>query len=87
MTGFVTADGVCKVIHTRDDGRGGNIRVALWNQPGNDVTGMVARSQKIAGTFEKVTQQQSEKCYGNYIEAQCLHIYYSPVLHEYRCSY
>ena len=55
MTCFVTADGVCKVTHTRDDGRGGNIRVALWNQPGNDVTGMVARSQKIAGTFEKVT--------------------------------
>ena len=71
MTGFVTADGVCKVIHTRDDGRGGNIRVALWNQPGNDVTGMVARSQKIAGTFEKVTQQQqSKKCVGNYIEAK-----------------
>lgn len=26
----------------------------LWGHPGNDVTGMMARSEKVAGTCEKV---------------------------------
>ena len=37
-----------------DDGKGKLVTLALWNHPGNDVTGMVARSEKVAGTMEKV---------------------------------
>ena len=33
---------------------GRKIHMCLWNQPGNDVTGMAARSEKIVGTMEKV---------------------------------
>ena len=29
-------------------------RLSLWSHPGNDVTGMVARSQKVAGTCQEV---------------------------------
>ncbi|RUS92237.1 hypothetical protein EGW08_000090 [Elysia chlorotica] len=29
-------------------------RKVMWRHPGNDVTGMLARSEKIAGTCEKV---------------------------------
>ena len=38
----------------RDDGEGGTVKVCLWNQPGDDVTGIIARSEKMAGTFEQV---------------------------------
>ena len=38
----------------RSDGKGLDIRLSVWNQPGNDVTGMVARSEKIVNTVEKV---------------------------------
>ncbi len=26
--------------------------MALWKHPGSDITGMIARAQKVAGTFE-----------------------------------
>ncbi|XP_064618754.1 L-proline trans-4-hydroxylase-like isoform X2 [Lineus longissimus] len=38
----------------RDDGAGRKTRVSLWNHPGDDVTGVVARAEKVAGTFEKL---------------------------------
>ena len=38
----------------RNDGEGGRTKVVLWNQPGNDITGIIARSNKMAGTFEQV---------------------------------
>ena len=34
-----------------DDGAEGRSRLVEWNHPGDDITGMVARSEKIAGTF------------------------------------
>ncbi|XP_076455118.1 L-proline trans-4-hydroxylase-like [Babylonia areolata] len=37
-----------------NDGANRKSRLCLWNQPGNDVTGMVARSEKVAGTCEKL---------------------------------
>lgn len=36
------------------DGDGGTCRLVIWNQPGTDVTGMIARSDKVAGTCEKM---------------------------------
>ena len=36
------------------DGVGRESRLVLWNQPGTDVTGMLARSEKMVDTSEKV---------------------------------
>lgn len=32
----------------------------IWSHPGTDVTGMVARSEKVAGTCEKVLEWKSK---------------------------
>ena len=37
-----------------DDNKGRSSVLSLWNHPGDDITGMLARSQKVAGTAEKV---------------------------------
>ncbi|XP_025113564.1 phytanoyl-CoA dioxygenase-like [Pomacea canaliculata] len=37
-----------------DDGADKQSRMCLWRHPGNDVTGMLARSEKVAGTSEKL---------------------------------
>ena len=44
-----------KYSFQRDDGKGKKNTYLAWNHPGSDVTGMIARSEKVAGTFEKVT--------------------------------
>ena len=36
----------------RSDGRGKESRLALWNVAGDDLAGVVSRSQKVAGTME-----------------------------------
>ena len=33
------------------DGHGSDIKLSLWNHPGEDVTGMVGRCRKVAGTM------------------------------------
>lgn len=35
-------------------GAGRRTRLALWDDPADDVTGVIARSEKVAGTFQKV---------------------------------
>ena len=40
----------------RPDLRGKEPKLILWQHPGNDVTGLVARSEKVATTCEKVIQ-------------------------------
>ena len=35
-----------------DDGDGRNSRLCLWNHPGDDVTGMVGRCEKVVTTME-----------------------------------
>ena len=47
-------EGIKKHSYGRDDGEGGRTKVCLWNQPGDDTTGIIARAEKMAGTFEKV---------------------------------
>lgn len=37
------------------EGRGS--RLSIWCNPGHDITGIVARSEKIAGTMEQVDNQ------------------------------
>ncbi len=47
-------EGVMSQNYGRDDGAGKRTKVVLWNNPGNDITGVIARAEKVAGTFEKV---------------------------------
>ena len=44
----ISADGGIEAhAYGRDDGLGRKTRMALWNHPGNDVTGMIARVPKV----------------------------------------
>ncbi len=47
-------DGILQHSYTRDDGHGRKSRMCLWNHPGEDLTGMVGRCQKVAGTMEQL---------------------------------
>ncbi|XP_019630088.1 PREDICTED: uncharacterized protein LOC109474256 isoform X2 [Branchiostoma belcheri] len=47
-------EGLMRHAFCRDDGEGGKSRLVLWNQPGNDITGVMARCEKVAGTMEKL---------------------------------
>ncbi|XP_076033637.1 L-proline trans-4-hydroxylase-like isoform X1 [Oratosquilla oratoria] len=38
----------------RSDGKGKKSRMSVWNHPGNDVTGVLARVNKVAGTMEEL---------------------------------
>eukprot|EP01120_Amphizonella_sp_Union-15-10_P006538 TRINITY_DN2112_c0_g1_i1.p1 TRINITY_DN2112_c0_g1~~TRINITY_DN2112_c0_g1_i1.p1 ORF type:complete len:298 (+),score=30.98 TRINITY_DN2112_c0_g1_i1:64-894(+) len=46
--------GVMKNAFGVPDGSGRVSRLCLWNHPGNDITGMIARSEKIVNTMEKL---------------------------------
>ena len=37
-----------------DDSLGREVNLTVWNHPGNDVTGIAARSEKIVNAAEKV---------------------------------
>ena len=51
----VTCDGgIEEHAFGRDDGSGRRTRLALWNHPGNDVTGMIARLPRICQTMAKL---------------------------------
>ena len=47
--------GIMKHSYVVGDDSGRCNRMCLWNHPGDDITGMVARSEKVAGTMEKVS--------------------------------
>src|SRR4051812_19730868 len=38
----------------RDDGSGGNVRLSLWSEPGENVYGMFARSSRLVGAMEQI---------------------------------
>ena len=51
---------VCLAVHSsvcrwQDGSKEGRAsRLSLWSHPGNDVTGMIARSQKVVGTCQEI---------------------------------
>ena len=51
-------------LHTYGRKDAGNCiaKLCLWQHPGNDVTGVVARINKVAGTMETVSD---ERAYSN----------------------
>lgn len=38
----------------REDGSGGNIRLSLWSDPGDNLYGMIARCPRIVGAMEQI---------------------------------
>ncbi|KAL8606299.1 hypothetical protein ACOMHN_024194 [Nucella lapillus] len=52
------SDVIKEYAYDLDDGAKMKSRMCMWNQPGNDVTGMVARSEKVAGTCEKLLGEE-----------------------------
>lgn len=42
------------LVSQRPDKKGKEPKLVLWQHPGNDVTGMVARSRKVAETCQEV---------------------------------
>ena len=53
-TAVENEDGIIKHSYGRDDAHGRRTRTSLWDHPGNDVTGALARCDKVAGTMEQV---------------------------------
>ncbi|XP_074653877.1 L-proline trans-4-hydroxylase-like isoform X2 [Tubulanus polymorphus] len=47
-------DGIRKHGFSVADGEGRNSKLCLWNHPGTDISGMVGRSEKVAGTAESL---------------------------------
>ena len=47
-------EGVMQHAFSRGDGHGHRSRVCLWHHQGNDITGMINRCKKVAGTMEEV---------------------------------
>ncbi|XP_059153581.1 L-proline trans-4-hydroxylase-like isoform X2 [Physella acuta] len=47
-------DALLKNSFQVNDSEGRKSRLCLWSHPGNDVTGMVGRCEKVAGTSEKL---------------------------------
>ncbi|KAK7077785.1 hypothetical protein SK128_003499, partial [Halocaridina rubra] len=45
--------GVLSHAHSRDDGDGRRSHIALWNHPGHDITGILARMQRVAGVMQE----------------------------------
>ncbi|WAR30856.1 hypothetical protein MAR_033398 [Mya arenaria] len=41
------------------DGEGGEAHMILWQHPGNDVTGMVGRCEKVAGTCDMLLEGET----------------------------
>ncbi|XP_023933360.1 uncharacterized protein LOC106152359 [Lingula anatina] len=51
---FEQDEGIKSFSYGRDDGEGRRTNTTLWHRPGDDITGLVARSEKVAGTMEKL---------------------------------
>eukprot|EP00043_Microstomoeca_roanoka_P009473 m.89864 g.89864 ORF g.89864 m.89864 type:complete len:308 (+) comp14595_c0_seq1:128-1051(+) len=45
-------------FEVNDGDQGSNSKLCLWNHPGNDVTGILARSEKVAGTAGKLLGEE-----------------------------
>ena len=61
--------GVLSHSYMLDDGEGGAVKMTLWKHPGNDLTGVIGRADKLAGTFAKVIicGTPNELCQSSYM--------------------
>ena len=58
-------EGLRTMTYARDDGMGRTAKTCFWTQPGNDITGLIARSDKVAGTMEKVRTDTAKQVIAN----------------------
>ncbi|XP_068227633.1 L-proline trans-4-hydroxylase-like [Palaemon carinicauda] len=49
-----TSDGIMRNAFGRNDGKERRTNQCIWNHPGEDVTGVAARPEKVAGTMEQL---------------------------------
>ena len=42
----------------RADGEGGTVRLSLWNHPGNNIYGMIARSKRVVEAVESLLDDE-----------------------------
>lgn len=54
QTSLERDDGILKHSYSINDGHGRSSRLCVWNHPGNDMTGMIGRCEKVAGSMEQV---------------------------------
>ena len=48
-----------KAASTMDDGQGNDVRLSLWNHPGDGIYGMIARSQRIVERVELLLDDEA----------------------------
>jgi ectoine hydroxylase len=48
-----------KAASTMDDGEGNDVRLSLWNHPGNGIYGMIARSERIVDKVEQLLEDEA----------------------------
>ena len=48
------SEDIKKYSYGREDSKGRMSKMCMWNYAGNDILGMVARSQKVAGTAQEL---------------------------------
>ena len=48
------SEDIKKYSYGREDSKGRLSKMCMWNYAGNDILGMVARSQRIAGTAQEL---------------------------------
>ncbi|XP_064649152.1 L-proline trans-4-hydroxylase-like isoform X2 [Lineus longissimus] len=53
-TAVESDDGMLKQAFELNDGKDRKSKMCLWNHPGNDITGMVGRCEKVVTTSEKL---------------------------------
>lgn len=51
---------LAEAAYERADGEGGRAKLAVWNNPGDDIYGLFSRSRRIADTVEELL---GEECY------------------------
>ncbi len=69
--------GILEHSYERSDGHGRNSRLCIWNHPGEDITGMLAKSEKVVTTSEEVSGHGTRCVYIYiYIDTVLLHCCY-----------
>ena len=48
-----------KAASSMDDGEGNDVRLSLWNHPGNGIYGMIARSERIVDRVEQLLEDEA----------------------------
>ena len=48
-----------KAASKMDDGEGNDVRLSLWNHPGNGIYGMIARSERVVNRIEQLLEDEA----------------------------